>query len=239
MLFLGSRAALAPTAGDKVGSFAMEGSLIGSTIHRVDTHLGPLEVRIYGKVGIQGSASASVLPPVVCLPGMNEKLKDEWAPVASALHQKGYRVAIVHFHSNPRTAPGMVSGVKDEDVQRIVLEAVIRSSLGAEKAIVMGKSWGGKQAALFTIANPEAVSKLVAVCPASSDPSMLQSLSALPPRPPPVLLAWARDDWVTPFRKSEVWRSSLGQSLTFVETAKGGHTISPVYVDDIVRFASS
>jgi pimeloyl-ACP methyl ester carboxylesterase len=217
----------------------MESVLAGSTMHMADTHLGPLEVRVYGDVGMKGSAPSPVLPSVVCLPGMNEELKDEWAPVASALHQKGFRVAIIHFHSNPRTAPGMVRGVQDEDVQRIVLEAVIRGLLGAQKAIVMGKSWGGKQAALFTVARPEVVSKLVAVCPASSDPAMLQSLSGLLPRPPPVLLAWARDDWITPFRKSEVWRSSLGQGLTFIETATAGHTISPTYVDGIVRFVSS
>ena len=43
---------------------------------------------------------------------------------------------------------------------------------------LLGKSWGGKQAALFAAANPDAVERLVLVCPALADPAVA---AALPP----------------------------------------------------------
>lgn len=247
VVFLGTRALRNPPAdasykdigssSSNQGSLSMDGvdPLASSTLQWADTHLGPVEIRLYP--GADDGASSASLPPVVCLPGMNEKLKDEWAPVAHAMHQKGFRVAIIRFYSNPRTAPALLfGGVADADVQRLIFDGVIRGVFHSEKAIIMGKSWGGKQAALFTIDKPDAVSKLVAVCPGSSDPSMVQRLSAVLPHPPPVLLAWSHDDWITPFRKSQVWRKAL-PGLKFVETSDSGHRIAPVYVNEIVDFA--
>lgn len=70
-------------------------------------------------------------------------------PVAVALQQKGHFVIIINFHSNPATTPALFfGGFSDLNVQTLLRESVmgLLKSRSAAEMVLLGKSWGGKQA---------------------------------------------------------------------------------------------
>jgi pimeloyl-ACP methyl ester carboxylesterase len=191
------------------------------------THLGEVSVRIIGE-------NTPDKIPVICLSGINPGLKDEWVHVGQYLSERGYRVSIIDFHSNPMTKPAMIfGGISDLDVQKIISDSLIKNLFNTKKAVILGKSWGGRQAALFASTNPAMVIKLGIICPASSGQSMIESVreSGLE-----TFLAWARDDMVTWHRNTETWTRILGPSITFYSAMEGGHRILDEYIDPIFQF---
>lgn len=203
-------------------SYAEVGSM-----KRIATHLGDVQVRLIGKAS-KGT--------VVCLSGINPDLSDEWVPVGSRLAEIGYQVAIIDFHSNEKTKPKMLwGGVSDEDVEKIIRIYLI-GGLGVRSVTLMGKSWGGRQASLFTAMNPQLVSRLCLVCPASSDKALVNGVARAGI---PVLMAWARDDYVKWYSNTATWRSALGASLELHTAEKGGHLILPEYIEPISRFVAA
>lgn len=199
-------------------------------IHEVETHLGKVKVRIVGE-NIPGRV------PVVCIPGMSEALIDEWTKVAEPLSQHGFVVAIIHFHSNPRTAPALfIGGIQPPDVSKIINEAVLKQIFNAEKGVILGKSWGGYMAVMHTINNPDKVIKLAVQAPAFST---RERVTALHKTGVPTLLAWAKDDWVVWYSTHEMWQSVFGSDLTFYSTDKGGHAVVDDYAGPILKFLQS
>lgn len=197
---------------------------------KILTHLGEIEIRKFGNFASQSGRA------VVCLNGINPKLVNEWVPVAERLGAEGHRVVIIDFHSNAKTKPKMLwGGISDVDVQLVIKESVISKLLRADKVSLLGKSWGGKQAALFTQRYPNLVSKLGLVCPASSEESIVAGVKSADT---PVYLAWAKDDFVKWYSNVETWRRILGESVEVQTAESGGHSVLPEYTASIVKFVN-
>ena len=182
---------------------------------RLDTALGPVEARTFGKKGA---------PLVLCIQGKSPKtdVVQEWYPAATALAARGRFVVVPNLHSNPRTKPG---DVRSFDLQAILMG--VCSRFGAEQAAVLGKSWGGGEALLFAATHPHLVTHLVMVAPSPSEvPAYtLARIEA------PCLLFWARDDSVKSVSHAELYTSVLSPSqLAYVEVDRGGHRVLPEYV---------
>lgn len=132
-----------------------------------------------------------------------------------------------NFHSNPNTVPGLLSGVSDDDVDRVLL-----TIFGDRPAFLLGKSWGGKQAATFASNHPHLVQRLALVAPALQDPHVCAKLTM------PMLLMWSKDDWITPYAGARVYQSHCSD-LQFVPAERGGHRILNEYVQPLSDFLLS
>lgn len=104
---------------------------------------------------------------------MSSVVLREWDACAEACAKAGFRVLLPNFHSNPRTAPGLVLGVGEEDVMKILATAI--SAHSKEPVILMGKSWGGAVAAKFAQRHSDMVRQLVLVCPALSSAAVAKA----------------------------------------------------------------
>jgi pimeloyl-ACP methyl ester carboxylesterase len=125
---------------------------------RVATHLGDIDLITFGPSAVGKKPHA-----VVMIPGMSAELKTEWAVVAEFLGKEGYSVAIVDLFGNPHTAP---RGINLMDFSQIVADSVIRGHFKCDRAIIMGKSWGGMRVAQLVHLRPELASKVVLLAPA-------------------------------------------------------------------------
>lgn len=189
----------------------------------VDTHLGKVAVRVIGDKG----------KPVICLPGVNPALVDEWVLAAHAMSKRGFQVFIVNFHSNPNTKPAVLYGdISSADVNKIII-ALMDTVIQTESIVLMGKSWGGGKAMQFVENYPQKVSRMCLIAPASSDPDMIKAVKN---SKTPVLLAWAKDDSALWFSNTERWQALLGDQLKLVTAEKGGHRILPDYTAEIIDF---
>jgi pimeloyl-ACP methyl ester carboxylesterase len=193
-------------------------------VSSLSTPFGDVSIRVLGQPG--GTL------PVICLPGMNPKLTDEWVYVADVLARNGCHVVIINFHSNPKSTPSLLyGGVSDEDVQQII--EVAMGYLGVKQTFLFGKSWGGSQAINFAVKNPKAVLKLGLIAPASSDSTLIEKLQSNSIK---VFLAWALDDTALWFYNTKHWQTVMGDQLTFASVEKGGHRILPEYAEKLLAF---
>jgi dienelactone hydrolase len=197
-------------------------NLPGKT-RQIETHLGLVTIREIG-------SGKGLL--VVCLPGVNPALTDEWAPVGRTLSDGGYRVVIINFHSNAKTKPAVLFGdIASDDVNKIII--TIMDDFKMEQIFLMGKSWGGGKAMEFIQKHPKRVSKLCLVAPANVDPEVIKGVKEAGR---PVLLAWAKDDSALWFSNTETWKKALGDQMTMVTAEKGGHRILNEYGPRIMEF---
>lgn len=206
---------------------AFAASPIPGVLQEVETHLGKVTVRIVGE-NVPGKI------PVICIPGMNSALADEWAKVAGPLSEHGFVSAIIHFHSNPRTAPALlVGGIQPHDVSKIINEAVLTGIFHAEKAVILGKSWGGYMAFTHVTNHPDKVIKLALQAPGFSTS---ERIAALHKTHIPTFLAWAKDDSVVWYSTHKTWQDIMGADLTFYAAEAGGHVIIDEYAKPILDF---
>lgn len=241
------RAVIKNESNNGPASAHMSVSLPGE-IKKIPSSWGEVLARVFEPL-----APDPALPPVVCLPGINAKLIDEWVPTAEALRKKGYHVIIINFQSNPNTAPALLfGGFSDENIQEFLREAVMRGYLRGQykDMIICGKSWGGKQAIQFAVSSPKLVRKLCLVAPATTDKTMITALGKPLHSPSegwtvpaqnyiPVLLAWAKDDRALWFNNIKFWTEESclqPNQLKLVTAETGGHRVLPEFVDPIVSF---
>ena len=96
------------------------------------------------------------------------------------------QVLCCNFHSNEATKPGTLS---PDDFVGVIDD--ILASLGRSSFVLMGKSWGGRNAVAYAAARPEAVSRLVLSAPAfgmeAADAATIRKLTM------PTLLGWSED----------------------------------------------
>jgi pimeloyl-ACP methyl ester carboxylesterase len=198
-------------------------SIPGKIIHIPISFGGTISVRVLGN-------PSNI--PVICLPGINSKLVDEWTVVGEEMSQQGYVIYILNFHSNPKTVPSLImGGISNSDVAKVINE--VMSHIQAQEIILMGKSWGGGQAMNYAKEFPNKVKKLCLVAPASSNPSTIKQLEQ---NPAPVYLAWAKDDSTIWYSNSESWKQLLGSKLTFQSAERGGHRILSEYAHSMIKF---
>ena len=212
-----------------MGNTSSSSDILPGVVQEIETHLGKVNIRIVGE-------NVPDKIPVICIPGMNAGLVDEWTKVVVPLSEHGYVSAIIHFHSNPKTAPGLLGGISPHDVSKIINEAVLKNVFNAEKAVILGKSWGGYMAFTHVTNHPDKVIKLALQAPAFSSASRA---AALHKTGVPTFLAWAKDDSVMWYTTSKIWREEMGQDLTFYAAEKGGHVVIDEYAEPILRFLQS
>jgi pimeloyl-ACP methyl ester carboxylesterase len=206
-----------------LGVFARADSVPGE-LREVDSHLGKIEVRVLGDITPDNI-------PVVCFPGKIPALVDEWVAVADPLSKHGYAVAIVHFHSNPRTSPA--SGISPQDVANIINEAILGKLFHAQKAVILGKSWGGYMAMAYATSHPDKVIKLALQAPASCTKERIAYLHQAHVR---TFLAWAKDDPSVGYATHGMFQEEFGAELTFYSAEKGGHRVIAEYAEPILQF---
>ena len=104
-------------------------------------------------------------------------------------------------------------------------------TLGAEQAVLVGKSWGGGLALETALHHPERVTALLLTAPAyAGDLADLTRLTQ------PVLLAWAKDDPVIPVTRAEQLVQAIPHAeLIIYET--GGHSAAQKNMDDFAARA--
>ena len=217
--------------GSLLSSSEDEASLPGE-VRAIETDIGELKVRIIGDNG-KGKI------PVVCFHGAKISLLNEWIPIGVKLAERNFVVAIINFHSNPRTIPSIIArngGVEPEDLTKLVSNSILKGLFNAEKGIIMGKSWGGYQASAYTAANPDKVIKLVLQAPAFTTRDRVSAVAA---SKVPLLLCWAKDDPLMFYSTSRIWMTGYGEELCTLYTAeKGGQALIGEYTEPIINFLS-
>lgn len=189
----------------------------------IPTKLGLVHVRVLGK---------PTDTPIICIPGINPKLVDEWTNVGVEISQAGYVLYIINFHSNPKTVPSLAfGGISNEDVCNVIND--VMTHLKVNKVILMGKSWGGGRAMNYATEFPNRVTKLALVAPASSDPATIKQLKG---NPAPIYLAWSKDDSVIWYSNTDTWKDILGSKLTFQSSETGGHSILSSFATSMIDF---
>eukprot|EP00747_Dinoflagellata_sp_TGD_P076450 gnl/TRDRNA2_/TRDRNA2_159152_c0_seq3.p1 gnl/TRDRNA2_/TRDRNA2_159152_c0~~gnl/TRDRNA2_/TRDRNA2_159152_c0_seq3.p1 ORF type:complete len:229 (+),score=27.07 gnl/TRDRNA2_/TRDRNA2_159152_c0_seq3:129-815(+) len=188
---------------------------------QISTHLGPIEVRACGPA--DG-------PLAIALPDSGDEpyFLTEWDRRAEDLADVGYRVLLPDFQSNARTIPPgfFVSGISDEDAERVVMTLAGNRSL----SLLLGKSWGGTIAGRFAAHHPAMVQRLVLIAPGLKDAALMRKLTM------PVLLMFAKDDRA--FNAFHRFKDNVGVENLHVTIAdRGGHLILDTYAAPTRTFA--
>jgi pimeloyl-ACP methyl ester carboxylesterase len=140
-----------------------------------------------------------------------------WEPLMGPLAEAGFRVVSVDMPGWGQSVPtqGQVTG---DDAVQTVLQ--ILDGLDVEKAILMGKSWGGNVAVETAVTHPHLITHLILTAPAIRNTNLLAQISQ------PVLLAWAEDDPVIPYKYAAQIAAAIPDCQ--LETyPTGGHSAAP------------
>ncbi|MCB9418534.1 MAG: alpha/beta hydrolase [Ardenticatenaceae bacterium] len=140
-----------------------------------------------------------------------------WEPMMGPLAEAGFRMVSVDMPGWGQSVPtqGQVSG--DDAVQCVVQ---MLAGLGAEQAVLMGKSWGGNVAVETAVTHPHLITHLILTAPAIRKPDLLAQISQ------PVLLAWAEDDPVIPYQYAAQIAAAI-PDCQLVTYPTGGHSAAP------------
>ena len=185
------------------------------------TPLGSVQATAYNARGTQ---------TVVGVHGMNPGLVLEWSVVAQHLAAAGYRVLLPNLHSNARTSPHEISR---EDFASVML-ALLRA-YDVERVLLMGKSWGGGNAAAFAASHTDRIAKLVLDAPAFDLVSVPETCKALNAGGVPLQLLWAEDDNVVPYTRALSWKK-LCTNAQLHGVLNGGHRILDEYWPVVLGF---
>lgn len=190
---------------------------------------GEVHLRVVGDLDDKNNAV------ILCLPGANPSLKDEWLPIMTSLSEHGkYASVLVYTHMLRK---------RDFDVIDFLHHKLLSDTLQASRVFVMGKSAGGSLAQAFALKYPDSIRGLVLAAPASSVPEHIAVFCATgvaQSRNTPLLLAWAMDD--PSFGKSQLWLDECRNdklkksSFSFYSAKTGGHRVLQEYSEPILNF---
>ncbi|GMQ78162.1 MAG: hypothetical protein BMS9Abin02_0661 [Anaerolineae bacterium] len=109
---------------------------------------------------------------------------------------------------------------------KLAVEALIyvADHFNKDRAVIMGKSWGGGVGIHYAMDHPSRVSKLILSAPAFRKLDSLHTLSQ------PVLLVWAEDDQVIPYKYSAEFLERI-PNIEFISFKHGGHSAAPKNAD--------
>ena len=165
------------------------------------------------------------------LPGAAAELKDEWLPVATLLANKMNCVcALVQLDSVAK--PWATHEILD-----MLSVQVLHNTFKADKAILLGKSFGGLLAHEFALQNPTQVISLVLFAPASTNRDSIVRLCQHREPVVPIFLGWSADDGSYTHR-SKFTHNCLQKEFTFHSELYGGHAITQEYNEPILEFLS-
>jgi pimeloyl-ACP methyl ester carboxylesterase len=146
-----------------------------------------------------------------------------WQPLMEPLAETGYYVVSLDMPGWGRSEAWNGGSLSVDDGVRVVLTVI--DSLTAESAILMGKSWGGGIALGAALEHAQKVDKLILTAPAFREVDRLDALSQ------PVILAWAEDDPVIPYRYAAQFTSAI-PVVELVTYPTGGHSAGPKNAGD-------
>lgn len=153
-----------------------------------------------------------------------------WEPLMEPLAEAGFRVVSVDMPGWGQSVPaqGQVTG---EAAMQCVVQML--DELAVAEAVLMGKSWGGDVAVETAVTHPHRITHLILTAPAVRNTNLLAQISQ------PVLLAWAEDDPVIPYKYAAQIAAAMPDCQ--LETySTGGHSAAPKNVADfgpkIIRF---
>jgi pimeloyl-ACP methyl ester carboxylesterase len=154
-----------------------------------------------------------------------------WEPLLEPMGEAGIHAVSIDMPGwgNSPQWPGLPLQPPGE-VTRVI--TVVLDALGVDNAALMGKSWGGGVALATALAHPARISKLILSAPAFQEMSKLDKLQQ------PVLLAWAEDDPVIPYRMAAEF-VRLIPNCQLETYASGGHSAAPKNAEDFAPKAAA
>ena len=175
--------------------------------------------RIFGK-----SAGRRSDPLVLGIHGWSQRNGwHTWEPMMRPLAAAGFWVVSVDMPGWGRSEPLKSEPLMKEDPAVAVVG--ILDGLEVGTAVLMGKSWGGGVALDVALNHPSRVSKLILTAPARQNFGELTHLQQ------PVLLAWAEDDPVIPYRYASRFVGVM-PDVQLETYPTGGHSAAQKNVDD-------
>jgi pimeloyl-ACP methyl ester carboxylesterase len=155
-----------------------------------------------------------------------------WQPMMAPLAEAGYWVVSLDM---PGWGQSVAQRPLDNDDYVAVIIAIL-DKLGVETAVLLGKSWGGGIALEAALQYPERISHLILTAPARRNLDPLAELSQ------PVLLAWAEDDQVIPYKYAAAYVEKI-PDIQLETYPTGGHSAAPKNVADFapkaIKFLTS
>ena len=165
------------------------------------------------------------------LPGAAAESRDEWLPIVNVLVKKMDCVcAILYLDSIAK--PWVV-----KDILEIIETHVFHNTLRANRAILLGKSFGGLLAHEYAIHYPKHIIALVLFAPASNDRNRIQRLCTISP-PIPIFLGWTGDD-LSYSHHLKFQHHCKSKVFKFYRELYGGHEIMKEYHAPIFEFLSN
>jgi len=155
-----------------------------------------------------------------------------WQPMMAPLAEAGYWVVSLDM---PGWGQSVAQRPLDNDDYVAVIIAILDKS-EAETAVLLGKSWGGGIALEAALQYPARISHLILTAPARRNLDPLAELSQ------PVLLAWAEDDQVIPYKYAAAYTEKI-PDIQLETYPTGGHSAAPTNVGDFapkaIKFLAS
>ncbi len=144
-----------------------------------------------------------------------------WQPMMAPLAEAGYWVVSLDM---PGWGQSVAQRPLDNDDYVAVIIAIL-DKLEAETAVLLGKSWGGGITLEAALQYPERISHLILTAPARRNLDPLAELSQ------PVLMAWAEDDQVIPYKYAAAYTEKI-PDIQLETYPTGGHSAAPKNVED-------
>lgn len=164
---------------------------------------------------------------VLALPGAAAELRDEWLPLTTLL-AKDMNCVCVLVYLDSMAKPWVVKDIVD-----ILSVQVLLNTFHAEKAIFLGKSFGGLLAQEFVLQYPQQAISLVLFAPAGGNHDHIERLckhTAVP-----LFLGWTADD-PSYLHHSKFTRSCTQKDFVFHSELYGGHAITQEYYEQVTQF---
>ena len=146
-----------------------------------------------------------------------------WEPLMAPLADAGFCVVSVDmpgWGDSPALDNLPLGGSRAVQVVVDILDG-----LQKDKAVLMGKSWGGGVAVKTAVSYPERISKLVLTAPALRNFDQLSQISQQ------VLLTWAEDDPVIPVTMSSEFTRRV-KDIEYISYPTGGHSAAMKNAED-------
>ena len=164
---------------------------------------------VFGKVaGRQGD------PLVLGIHGYSQRNGwQTWEPMMAPLAKAGYWVVSLDM---PGWGQSVAQRPFDNDDYVAVIVAVL-DELGAETAVLLGKSWGGGIALETALQHPARITHLILTAPARRNIDPLVALQQ------PTLMAWSEDDNVIPYKYAAYYVEKI-PNIQLETYPIGGHS---------------
>jgi pimeloyl-ACP methyl ester carboxylesterase len=146
-----------------------------------------------------------------------------WQPLMEPLAQAGFRIVSVDMPGWGHSQAWTSGPLGEADAIEAIL--AVLDGAGAKSATLIGKSWGGGLAIAAALAYPERIDRLILTAPAFREPGKLAALNQ------PVLLAWAEDDPVIPYKIARLFVEATPH-VELVTYPTGGHSAAPKNAED-------